>query len=92
MKYPKVVGGTGGTAAMLRQCSPKDFNDDHYEGMALYRRKDGKPVVLSVSNSLDPIMWRVLNGASEFYFRSYAEATEFCKLRGYIFVNGGKDE
>lgn len=60
--------------------------------MALYRRKDNKPVVLSVSNSLDPIMWRVLDGASEFYFRSYAEATNFCKLRGYIFVNGGSDD
>lgn len=91
MKKQKAIGSTGGTAEMLRQCSPKDFSDDRYDGMVLYCRKDNKPVVLSVSNGADPIRWRVLDGVSDFYFRSYAEATDFCKLRGYIFVNGGQN-
>ena len=92
MKKQKAIGSTGGTAEMLRQCSPKDFSDDRYEGMALYRRTDNKPVVLSVSNDAGPVRWRVLDGVSDFYFRSYTEATDFCKLRGYIFVNGEQDE
>lgn len=90
MKKPKVMGITGGTAELLRQCSPKDFSDDRYEGIALYSRADNKPVVLSVSNDADPIRWRVLDGACGFYFRSFTEATDFCKLHGYIFVKGGQ--
>ena len=43
-----------------------------------------------VSKKAEPARWKVLDGASEFYFRSYTEATNFCQMRGYIFMKGGK--
>ena len=58
--------------------------------MSLYRRRDNKPVVLFMSKNAEPARWKVVDGASEFYFRSYTEATDFCQMRGYIFMRGGK--
>jgi hypothetical protein len=90
MNHIRVIGMVDAESEITKHSSPSDFSDDLYDGMSLYRRKDMKPVVLFVSKNAEPARWKVLDGASEFYFRSYTEATNFCQMRGYIFMKGGK--
>ncbi len=91
MNKIRLFGMMDAEKEITQHSSPTDFDDEHYDGVSLYRRVDDKPVVLFVSKDADPIRWRVADGASEFYFRSFAEATAFCKLRGYVFVKGGRN-
>jgi len=90
MNRIRIIGMMDAESEITKQSSPSDFSDDHYDGMSLYRRKDMKPVLLFMSRNAEPARWKVVDGASEFYFRSYIEATDFCKMRGYIFMKGGK--
>jgi hypothetical protein len=90
MTQIRVMGMMDAESEITKQSSPSDFGDDLYDGVSLYRRKDMKPVVLFVSKNVEPVRWKVLDGASEFYFRSYTEATNFCQMRGYTFMKGGK--
>ncbi|NLD79460.1 MAG: hypothetical protein GX641_03960 [Mollicutes bacterium] len=85
MNRIRIIGMMDAESEITKQSSPSDFSDDHYDGMSLYRRKDMKPVVLFMSKNAEPARWKVVDGASEFYFRSYIEATDFCQMRGYIF-------
>jgi hypothetical protein len=90
MNHIRIIGMMDAESEITKQSSPSDFSDDHYAGMSLYRRKDMEPVVLFMSKNAEPARWKVVDGASEFYFRSYTEATDFCHMRGYIFMRGGK--
>ena len=90
MNHIRIIGMMDAESEITKQSIPSDFDDDLYDGMSLYRRKDMKPVVLFMSKNAEPARWKVVDGASEFYFRSYAEASNFCQMRGYIFMKGGK--
>lgn len=90
MNQFRIIGMVDAESEITKQSSPSDFEDELYDGVSLYRRKDKKPVVLFISKNAEPVRWRVLDGASEFYFRSYTEATNFCQMRGYILMKGGK--
>jgi hypothetical protein len=90
MNVIRIIGMMDAESEISKQSSPSDFSDDHYDGISLYRRGDNKPVVLFMSKNAEPAQWKVVDGASEFYFRSYAEASNFCQMRGYIFMKGGK--
>lgn len=90
MNQFRVMGMVDADYEILKQSSPSDFSDDLYDGVSLYCRKDKKPVVLFVSKNADPTRWKVLDGASEFHFRAFAEAAKFCQMRGYIFIKGEK--
>ena len=89
MNVIRIIGMMDAESEISKQSSPSDFSDDHYDGISLYRRGDNKPVVLFMSKNAEPAQWKVVDGASEFYFRSYAEASNFCQMRGYIFMKGG---
>ncbi len=90
MNHIRVMGLMDAESEITKQSSPSDFRDDLYDGVSLYRRKDMKPVVLFVSKKAEPARWKVLDGTSEFYFRSYTDATNFCQMRGYTFMKGEK--
>lgn len=90
MNQIRVMGMMDAGSEFTKRSSPSDFGDELYDGVSIYRRKDMKPVALLVSKNAEPARWKVLDGASEFYFRSFKEATNFCRMRGYIFVKGGK--
>ena len=90
MNRIKIIGMMDAESEITKQSSPLDFSDDLYDSVSLYRRKDMKPVVLFVSKNAEPARWKVLDGASAFYFPSWKEATDFCQMRGYIFLKGGK--
>jgi len=86
MNQIRVIGMMDAESEITKYSRPSDFNDDLYDGLSLYRRKDMKLVVLFVSKNPEPARWKVVDGASEFYFHSYVEAIRFCKIRGYIFM------
>lgn len=89
MKQFRITGMMDAEGDITKQTKPSDFSDDLYNCISLYHRKDKKPVMLFVSKSAEPARWKVLDGASEFYFRSFKEATNFCRIRSYIFRKGG---
>ena len=44
------------------------------------------PVVIMRSKETDPLRWKVVYGFSRVFFRSLAEAVEFCNSRGFRLV------
>lgn len=84
----KPVGATGGATKLFRQCNPKDFSDDQYEGMTLYWSRSNQPVVVLLNKATTVPVWKVLCGTSAFYFREYGEVVDFCKQHGYRPLDG----
>ena len=61
----------------------EDFSGGHFEGVELRCDRKHNPVVIMHSKRNDPLRWRVVYGFSEVYFRTFAEAVEFCNTRGF---------
>ncbi|MCF0137553.1 MAG: hypothetical protein HUJ66_04220 [Oscillospiraceae bacterium] len=59
-----------------------DFSDRNYTGRHIARQRDGKPVFIMQSKHTTPLMWKVVYGFSTVFFRSFADAVEFCNSRG----------
>ena len=87
MNKMKVVGFADDQQA-IRTINPTDFSNDLYDGMSVYCRHDGKPVVMLKSKSSNPQRWQIIDGMSEFFFLSVEEALRFCELRGYRLLKG----
>lgn len=93
MKNYKFYGTKDGRVPM-KMPDPADFGDDQKESMAMYMAVDGAPVILSRSNVLTPMPWCLFSSiCSTVFFRTYKEAQDYCKQRGYKLVRkGGKGE
>ena len=65
---------------------PDDFRSSRYGGIR--QKSDGRedPVVIMRSKETDPLRWKVVYGFSQVFFRSLAEAVEFCNSRGFQLV------
>ena len=59
-----------------------DYSDKLYEGVQLRRTENGDPVIIMHCKRDDPMRWKVIYGFSTIFFRSFAEAVEFCNSRG----------
>ena len=59
-----------------------DFSDKAYDGVEMRCTDKGLPVVIMHSKETAPLMWKVVYGFSQVYFRSFAEAVDFCNSRG----------
>ena len=70
---------------------PSDFSDRSYDGIQLRKARNGMPVIIMQSKRTAPLMWKVVYGFSEVYFRSFAEAVEFCNSRGMEIMKGEVD-
>lgn len=57
------------------------FSDEHYECVRLYLTKLGRPVIISESKDPKKTVWKVQHGFSQLFFKTYAEATAYCKKR-----------
>lgn len=64
----------------------EDFSDRRYDGVQIRTDREKHPVVIMHSKESDPLRWKVVYGFSQIYFRSFAEAVEFCKSRGFRLV------
>ena len=60
-----------------------DFSDAMYDGVEMRTDKKENPVVIMRCRRDDPLSWKVVYGFSQVYFRSFAEAVEFCNTRGF---------
>lgn len=59
-----------------------NFSDDLYDGVQLRRSSQGDTVIIMRCKRDDPMRWKVIYGFSTIFFRSFAEAVEFCNSRG----------
>ena len=59
-----------------------DYSDKHYDGIQLRRTVKNDPVIIMKSKRDDPLRWKVMFGFSQVFFRTFAEAVEFCNSRG----------
>ena len=48
--------------------------------------RESNPVIILHSKHTAPLMWKVVCGFSQMYFRSFSEAVEFCNSRGFQLV------
>ena len=59
-----------------------DYSDKHFDGVELRCAKNGTPVIIMHSKKTAPLMWKVAYGYSQVFFRTFAEAVDFCNSRG----------
>ena len=48
-------------------------------------------MIIMESKRTDPLRWKVVYGFSQVFFRSFAEAVEFCNSRGFQLVKDQVD-
>ena len=60
-----------------------DFSDKLYDGVEVRSDRKQNPVIIMRCKRTDPLSWKVVYGFSQVYFRSFAEAVEFCNTRGF---------
>ena len=63
-----------------------DFSDSAYDAVELRTDRKKNPVVIMHCKRDDPLRWKVVYGFSQIFFRSFAEAVEFCNSRGFQLV------
>jgi len=91
MKKERKIIGVADDAMAVNFMDPTNMGNDRYDGVRLYCRADGKPVILQRSKSRTPQHWQVVDGFADYHFLSYSDALRFCKERGYKFVKGAKE-
>lgn len=69
---------------LINTCKASDFNTKHYEGIHIFNRINGKPVIVMRSKRYDPCNWCIVTGFNSIYFRTYNEAISYCKSRGFV--------
>ena len=60
-----------------------DFSDKYFDGVEVRSDRKHNPVIIMGSRRTDPLSWKVVYGFSQVFFRSFAEAVEFCNTRGF---------
>ena len=63
-----------------------DYSTAAYDAVELRSGQKQDPVIIMRSKRTAPLMWKVVYGFSEVFFRSFAEAVEFCNSRGFQLV------
>lgn len=81
MKF-KPVGIFSEQKNASRMMNASDFSNDRYEGVQLRSTDKGIPVIIMQSRQTAPLMWKVTYGFSQVFFRTFAEAVDFCNSRG----------
>ena len=68
------------------------FSNRAYEGIHVYNDKRGGAAILQRRDQISPMPWCLFSGiCSTVFFRTYKEAQDYCKQRGYKLVRkGGK--
>lgn len=82
MKFiPMGICGDADTA--YSHMSAKAFSDSLYDGVELRTDRKSNPVIIMHCKRTAPLTWKVVYGFSEVFFRTFAEAVEFCNTRGF---------
>ncbi|MDO4648978.1 MAG: hypothetical protein Q4B26_10040 [Eubacteriales bacterium] len=59
-----------------------DFSNSAYDGVRLFEGRNNTPVIVMKSKTTAPLMWKVVYGFSQIFFRSFEDAIAFCESRG----------
>lgn len=60
-----------------------DFSTPLYDAVELRADRKENPVIIMHCKRTDPLRWKVIYGFSQVFFRTFAEAVEFCNTRGF---------
>lgn len=63
-----------------------DFKTPTYDAVKMHTDRKPNPVIIMHSRQTAPLMWKVVFGFSTIFFRSFAEAVEFCNTHGFELV------
>ncbi len=85
MKF-RAIGIAPGTKSERYPRKASDYSNKIYDGIQLRRNHRNEPVVIMCSKRDDPLRWKVVYGFSSIFFRTLAEAVEFCNSRGMELV------
>ena len=80
------VGIDGSKEQNQRFLTAKQFSDNLYDGVELRTDRKKNVVVIMHCRRNDPLRWKVVYGFSQVFFRSFAEAVEFCNTRGFTLM------
>ena len=64
----------------------ENFNTDKYTTVELREDSRKRPVMITRSVDTAPLSWKVVYGFSQVFFRTFAEAVEFCNSRGFKLI------
>ncbi len=76
------IGMIGSNNSYYKYCKASDFSNDTFEGVRLFEGQNNTPVIIMKSKTTAPLMWKVMYGFSQIFFRSFEEAIAFCESRG----------
>ena len=65
---------------------PQDYSDARFKGIRCGYDWHTKPVIIMRSRGTASLRWRVVFGHSQVFFRSLAEAVDFCNSQGFRMV------
>lgn len=65
-----------------------DYSNENFNCVEVRTTKNNQPVIIMQSKKTTPLMWKVCYGYSQVYFRTFAEAIEFCNSRGMKIMKG----
>lgn len=57
---------------------PEAYYISQQDGVHVLSDSKEKPLVIMSSNQNEPLEWKVIHGSTQYYFRTQAEAVEFC--------------
>ncbi len=76
------IGMTGSNVNPCRFGKASDFSNNAYDGVQMFEGRNNTPVIVMKSKTTAPLMWKVVYGFSQIFFRSFEEAIAFCESRG----------
>ena len=79
----KPIGIYRGANTRMPRPKVSDYSNDEYDTVELRSDRKENPVVIMHSKRTAPLTWKVVYGFSTVFFRSFAEAVEFCNTRGF---------
>ncbi len=78
---PYGIAGHGDKSRM--PVRPQDYSDARFEGIRCGYDRHKNLVIIMRSRETAPLRWRVVFGHSQVFFRSLAEAVDFCNSQGF---------
>ena len=76
------IGITPEKKNVLHGVKASDFSNKLYDGVQLRCTDKGTPVIIMHCKRDDPMRWKVVYGFSTVFFKTFADAVDFCNSRG----------
>lgn len=88
MKYTAIGVPKEANEEMLRGMNPDNFSTKTHKAVSLGTDRNDNIVTIMHSRETKPMSWKVVYGMSQIYFKSFADAMDFCQSRGMEIMKG----